>query len=74
MGINNNLLFGLVPPSLMFKFITDTQLPNLQSAGMGRYAFQVSVLDSTNKMSILTYQFDYNQGEESIRFDGSLEV
>lgn len=41
---------------------------------MGRYDFQVSVLDSTNKMSLLTYQFDYNQGEESIRYDGSLEV
>lgn len=39
---------------------------------MGRYDFQVSVLDSTNKMSLLTYQFDYNQGEESIRYDGSL--
>lgn len=62
MGINNNLLFGLVPPSLMFKFLTNTKSPHLQSTGMGRYDFQVSVLDSTNKMSLLTYQFDYNQG------------
>lgn len=30
MGINNNLLFGLVPPSLMFKFLTTTKkLPSL---------------------------------------------
>lgn len=74
MGINNNLLFGLVPPFLMFKFLTTTKQPALEAAGMGRYDFQVSVLDSTNKMSILTYQFDYNQGEESIRYDGSLDV
>lgn len=41
---------------------------------MGKYKFQVSVLDSSSMMSLLTYEFYYNQGEESIRYDDSLDL
>lgn len=41
---------------------------------MGKYEFQVSVLDNAGAMNLLSYEFDYNQGEESIHYDGFLTV
>lgn len=41
---------------------------------MGKYEFQVSVLDTNGMMSLLSYEFDYNQGEEIIRYDDTLDL
>jgi hypothetical protein len=41
---------------------------------MGKYEFQVSVLDNNNMMTLWAYEFDYNQGEESIRYDGNMQL
>jgi hypothetical protein len=70
MGLNGGRLFGLVPPSLTFKFLSSSA----SVLQMGKYEFQVSVLDSSNMMSLLPFKFDYNQGEENIKYDGSLEL
>jgi hypothetical protein len=41
---------------------------------MGKYEFQVSVVDSAGMMTLLAYDFDYNEGQESIRYDGPMEL
>ena len=70
MGLNGGRLFGLVAPQLAFKFLGSSS----ESVQMGKYEFKVGVVDSGNKMTLLSYEFDYNQGEKSIRYDGEMQV
>ena len=70
MGLNGGKLLGLVAPELTFKFLGSS--PELVQ--MGNYEFKVGVVDSSNKMTLLSYEFPYNQGEESIRYDGDMQV
>lgn len=51
MGLNGGRLFGLVSPQLNFKFLT----ASAQGVHMGKYEFQVGVIDSNGMMTILPY-------------------
>lgn len=59
MGLNGGHLFGLVSPQLNFKFLS----ASAQEVKMGKYEFQVSVVDTGGMMTLLPYEFDYNEGQ-----------
>jgi hypothetical protein len=70
MGLNGDRLFGLVAPELTFKFLASSP----EGRRMGKYEFKVGVVDGSGMMNLLGYEFDYNQGEEGIRYDGELDL
>jgi len=64
--LNGGNLVGITIPNFILRFI------NNESANLGitLVDFNVSVVDSLNTLSVLNYQFSYDEKEEQINFLG----
>ncbi len=62
MLLDGTQLVGLTFPNLIFRF-EPVRVPT-----MTLWSLNVSVVDSLNEMSILNYQFAYNEKEEKIDY------